>query len=222
MTGHENLLTETPYLIAQSGPLQGERWTLQRDRFLIGRGRECDIVVPDRQISRQHARISRTADGVQVEDLGSKNGTHVNGVRIEAPTALQDGDVVQVAFTLELVFVAHDATLPLEGPGFGRVGRLRMDARSHQVWLAGKEISPPLSAPQYRLLEVLYRQPARVVPREEVVGHVWPEAAGAGVSEQAVDALVRRLRDRLAELDPQRQYIVTVRGHGFRLDNPGD
>src|SRR3990172_7887501 len=190
MTGHENLLTETPYLIAQSGPLQGERWTLQRDRFLIGRGRECDIVVPDRQISRQHARISRTAEGVQV------------------------------AFTLELVFVAHDATLPLEGPGFGRVGRLRMDARSHQVWLAGKEISPPLSAPQYRLLEVLYRQPARVVPREEVVGHVWPEAAGAGVSEQAVDALVRRLRDRLAELDPQRQYIVTVRGHGFRLDNP--
>ena len=63
MAGHENLLTETPYLIAQSGPLQGERWTLQRDRFLIGRGRECDIVVPDRQISRQHARISRTADG---------------------------------------------------------------------------------------------------------------------------------------------------------------
>jgi hypothetical protein len=220
MTAHENLLTETPYLIAQSGPLQGERWLLQRDRFLIGRGPECDIVVPDRQISRQHARISRTAVGVQVEDLGSKNGTHVNGVRIEGPTTLQDGDVVQVAFTLELVFVAHDATLPLEGAGFGRVGRLRMDARSHQVWLGGTEISPPLSAPQYRLLEILYRQPSRVVPREEVIGHVWPDAAGAGVSEQAVDALVRRLRDRLAELDLKQQYIVTVRGHGFRLDNP--
>src|SRR4030067_1011492 len=91
-----------------------------------------------------------TADGVQVEDWGSKNGTHVNGVRIEGPTALQDGDVVQVAFTLELVFVARDATLPLEGPGFGRVGRLRMDARSHQVWLAGKENSPPLSPPETR------------------------------------------------------------------------
>jgi hypothetical protein len=220
MGSNENLLTETPYLIAQSGPLQGERWILQRDRFLIGRGPECDIVVPDRQISRQHARLSRTADGIQVEDLGSKNGTHVNGARIEAPTLLQDGDVVQVAFTLELVFVSHDATLPLEGTAFGRVGRLRMDARSHQVWLAGKEIAPPLSAPQYRLLEVLYRQPSRVVPREEVIGHVWPDAAGAGVSEQAVDALVRRLRDRLAELDPDGAYIVTVRGHGFRLDNP--
>jgi len=220
MATREEPAAETPYLIAQSGPLQGERWVLQRDRFLIGRGPECDIVVPDRQISRQHARITRTRDAVLVEDLGSKNGTHVNGVRIEAPTRLQDGDVVQVAFTLELVFVAHDATLPLEGPGFGRVGRLRMDARSHQVWLGGAEISPPLSAPQYRLLEILYRQPSRVVPREEVVGHVWPDASGAGVSEQAIDALVRRLRDRLSELDPGHAYIMTVRGHGFRLNNP--
>ncbi len=49
---------------------------------------------------------------------------------------------------------------------------------------------------------------------------MWPEAIGEGVSEQAIDALVRRLRDRLAEVDPTFQYIVTVRGHGFRLDNP--
>ena len=49
---------------------------------------------------------------------------------------------------------------------------------------------------------------------------VWPEALGEGVSEQAIDALVRRLRDRLMEIDPDWQYIVTVRGHGFRLDNP--
>ena len=220
MGGNENLQTETPYFIAQSGPLQGERWLLQGDRLLIGRGEECDVVVPDRQISRQHARIFRTPQGVLVEDLGSKNGTHLNGVRIEGPTEIQDGDVVQVAFSLELVYVARDATLPLEGPGFGRQGLLRMDPRSHQVWLGGTELAPPLSAQQYRLLEVLYRQPARVVPRDEVVGHVWPEAAGAGVSEQAVDALVRRLRDRLAEVDAERQYIVTVRGHGFRLDNP--
>jgi DNA-binding response OmpR family regulator len=220
MSATEHTQRETPYLIAQSGPLQGERWVLQRDQLLIGRGPECDIVVPDRQISRQHARLRRTDAGVQVEDLGSKNGTHVNGVRLEGPAMLQDGDVVQVAFTLELVFVAHDATLPLQGTSFGAVGRLRMDARSHQVWLGEEEVAPPLSAPQYRLLEILYRQPARVVPRDEVISHVWPEAAGAGVSEQAVDALVRRLRDRLAEVDPERSYIVTVRGHGFRLENP--
>src|SRR3972149_5144930 len=125
---------------------RGRRWGADH------RGGGCNIAAPARQTPRQHARISRTADGVQVEDLGSKNGTHVNGVRIEAPTTLQDGDVVQVAFTLELVFVAHDATLPLEGPGVGRGGRLRVGARSHQVWLAGKEKSPPLSGPPGRRL----------------------------------------------------------------------
>ena len=56
--------------------------------------------------------------------------------------------------------------------------------------------------------------------RDEVIAAVWPEAVGEGVSEQAIDALVRRLRDRLAEIDADHQYLVTVRGHGFRLDNP--
>jgi hypothetical protein len=220
MPQDESAASENPYLIAQTGPQQGERWLLQRDQFLIGRGAECDIAIPDRQISRHHVRLLRTPEGIVVEDLGSKNGTHVNGARISAPTLLQDGDIIQVAFSLELMFVAYDATLPLEGTGFGRQVRLRMDARSHQVWVRGEELAPPLSAPQYRLLEALYRQPSRVVPREEVVAEVWPDVAGDGVSEQAVDALVRRLRDRLAEVDPAHQYVLTVRGHGFRLDNP--
>ena len=222
MAGDESATPESPYLIAQSGANQGERWVLQHDRLLIGRGAECDVVIPDRQISRHHARLVRTPRGIVVEDLGSKNGTHVNGSRISSQTLLQDGDVIQVAFSQELMFVAYDATLPLEGPDFGRFGRLRMDARSHRVWVRGQELAPPLSAPQYRLLEALYRQPSRVVPREEVVAQVWPDVAGDGVSEQAIDALVRRLRDRLAEADTGHQYVVTVRGHGFRLDNPAE
>ncbi|MBI4770595.1 MAG: winged helix-turn-helix domain-containing protein [Chloroflexi bacterium] len=80
-------------------------------------------------------------------------------------------------------------------------------------------IDPPLSVPQYRLLEMLYDHAGKVCTREQVVKVVWPEAAGAGVSEQAIDALVRRLRDRLAEADAH-EFVVTVRGHGFRLDNP--
>jgi DNA-binding response OmpR family regulator len=71
------------------------------------------------------------------------------------------------------------------------------------------------------LIELLADAGGRVVSREEVVAAVWPEAIEEGVSEQAIDALVRRLRDRLAELDPEREYVMTVRGHGFRLaDEP--
>ena len=59
-----------------------------------------------------------------------------------------------------------------------------------------------------------------MVPRSDVIQAVWGEENAIAVSDQALDALVRRLRDRLAEFDPLHQYIVTVRGHGIRLENP--
>ncbi|MEL7236466.1 MAG: winged helix-turn-helix domain-containing protein, partial [Chloroflexota bacterium] len=100
-------------------------------------------------------------------------------------------------------------------------GRLRLDRDSRRVFIEDTELDPPLSPPQYRLLELLYINSGSVCSREAVVETVWPDAEnGDGVSEQAIDALVRRLRDRLAELDPEQQYIVTMRGHGFRMVNP--
>jgi DNA-binding response OmpR family regulator len=51
-----------------------------------------------------------------------------------------------------------------------------------------------------------------------VIAAVWPEDAAEGVSDEAIDALVRRIRLRLRELDPDHEYIVTVRGYGFKLD----
>ena len=66
---------------------------------------------------------------------------------------------------------------------------------------------------------MLYEAQGAVCGRDEIVEAVWPGTGGLGVSEQAIDALVRRLRDRLAEIGDH-NYIVTVRGHGFRLDNP--
>ena len=128
--------------------------------------------------------------------------------------------MIQVAFALELAFVGREATMPLLRDSREGAPRLRMDALSHRVWIGENELEPPLSPPQYRLLEMLCRSGSRVVARSDIVQQVWPDEEGEGVSEQAVDALVRRLRDRLAGLDPQHAYVVTVRGHGFRLDNP--
>jgi len=58
-----------------------------------------------------------------------------------------------------------------------------------------------------------------VVSRDEIVSSVWSGEDAEGVSEQAIDALARRLRERIAEIDAQNQYIITVRGHGFRLEH---
>ncbi len=59
-----------------------------------------------------------------------------------------------------------------------------------------------------------------MLSRLEVINFVWGSQESIGVTDQALDALVRRLRDRISELDDQFDYIITVRGQGFRLDNP--
>jgi DNA-binding response OmpR family regulator len=58
------------------------------------------------------------------------------------------------------------------------------------------------------------------VSRPDLVAAVWGESQAFEISEQALDALVRRLRDRIASIDPTHEFIVTVRGHGLRLENP--
>ena len=212
---------ESAMLVLQRGAEAGRRWPLDRSRpITIGRSNDCDIYLPDRQVSRFHARVSWRGDSYQVEDLGSKNGTHVNGQDVTEPTLLQDGDELQIALRFKLAFVDAGATAPLtfENTNQG----LRMDAETRQIWLNGVLLDPPLSLHQYRLLEALWDSGGGVVTRDQIVNSVWPEASGEGVSEQAIDALVRRLRERLAESDPLHQYIITVRGHGFRFENaPG-
>jgi DNA-binding response OmpR family regulator len=215
---------DIPILIGQSGPVTGQRWSLVKTDAYIGRDPDCEIVIPDRQVSRRHARLRRVEHGFELEDLGSKNGTHINGVHLAGAQLLQDGDLIQVALVAKLAYVGSDATVPLriettpEGDVVS-VGTLRVDAASRRIWLADQEIDPPLSVPQFRFVELLYQHPGQVCSREDVIQTVWPEASGAGVSEQAIDALVRRVRDRLAEIDSEHQYIITVRGHGFRMDN---
>jgi len=85
--------------------------------------------------------------------------------------------------------------------------------------IKGVTVDPPLSPPQYRLLELLYLQQGRVCTREQLIESVWQADEEEDVSEAAVEALVQRLRDRLDEIDPEWQYILTVRGHGFRLNS---
>lgn len=212
-----------PILIAQSGPLNGERWLI-RGPMTIGRDADCDIVIPDRKISRQHAKLLPNPQGITLQDLNSKNGTHYNGSVLKGSTALADGDTIQIALAQKFVFLTSDATVPLEFeiPAEVPIGkrRLRMDKRSRRVWANEVEVQPPLSVAQFTMLEMLYLRDGLVVPREEMVKLIWRDDKSYGVSDQALDALVRRLRDRLGEADPGHEYVVTVRGHGLRVENP--
>jgi hypothetical protein len=127
-----------------------------------------DVVVADRQISRFHARLTPTPEGVILEDLGSKNGTHHNGMPLTAPVVLQDGDLLSVAMAQQFLFLTSDATMPLL-EGAGMPGRLMMDQKSRRVWVNQQQLVPPLSAQQFKLLWLLTKVAASGQPRAVLV-----------------------------------------------------
>ncbi|HSM25241.1 MAG TPA: FHA domain-containing protein [Anaerolineaceae bacterium] len=221
----EEIFSDSPILIAQTGPLSGQRWGIRKELF-IGRDPECEIMIPDRQVSRIHAKITYSKTGVSLEDLSSKNGTFLNGTLTDKVVFLQEGDIFQIALVQSFYFLSSDATMPLDHdlnsklePNTDSPIRLHLDFRSRRVWMGDQEILPPLSVPQFRLLNALNDQAGKVVSRSDLVSIIWGDEKAIGVSEQALDALVRRLRERLNYYDPSHEYLVTVRGHGIRLDN---
>lgn len=77
------------------GFYEGLEMSVDRDWVVIGRGRGADIVIAEPTMSRAHAAIGYDGESFFVQDLGSTNGTRVNGSR-EQKSALKDGDEVQL------------------------------------------------------------------------------------------------------------------------------
>ena len=95
---------------------------------------------------------------------------------------------------------------------------LGSDSARRRGLIAGAEIDPRLSKDQFQLLSYLHGRAGEVCTREEIIAQVWPEVEASGVSDQAVDSLVHRTRERLRSAGAEKQLIVTVRGQGFRLE----
>ncbi|REK11432.1 MAG: FHA domain-containing protein [Planctomycetota bacterium] len=88
-----------------------EFFELTDDEMLVGRDQFCDIVVNNHTVSRQHARIVRTAEGFFIEDLSSLNGTYLNGRRLEGRTPIKDQDRIHI---YEVVTIFHAGAPPAE------------------------------------------------------------------------------------------------------------
>lgn len=187
------------------------------DGVVIGRDDDCGVCLPDRSVSRHHAVVRRSGQGFVLIDNGSKNGTWLNGHPVSGePRRLKDGDDISIAARYKLWFVDADATAPLSFAGRG----LRIDPETMHVFVNGQVLAPPLSTQQFAFVKVMLDADGGLVPREAIVPAVWPESEREGVSDDSIDALVKRVRQRLAEHDPRHGYIVTIRGYGFRLDQP--
>lgn len=133
-----------PHLITTSGT----RVPLHRGQgYILGRGRECDVVVEDLACSRRHSLIT-LPEGTELafcEDLGSRNGTHVNGERIDSKTPIRQGSRIRIGATIFL-FNFFDASIDGEVTD---TGTMAYDPPVAGVDVDGGELA------QYGLVELL-------------------------------------------------------------------
>lgn len=93
-------------LIMREGPQPGQEFALSGETVTLGRHRSNDIAIVADQISRHHARLISSGSGYAIEDLGSTNGTYVNGERISGIVQLHDGDEIRLGGSVTLAYVA--------------------------------------------------------------------------------------------------------------------
>ena len=106
LVSEATLARDRAYLVVIAGANVGEMFPVGGG-LVIGRGADADIRVMDDEISRRHARIAVLGKDILVEDLGSKNGTFLNGTPVRRK-ALSDGDKIQIGATTVLRFSVHD------------------------------------------------------------------------------------------------------------------
>ncbi|MCH8949131.1 MAG: winged helix-turn-helix domain-containing protein [Chloroflexi bacterium] len=168
-----------------------------------------------------HAAVRAAPSAEEPAVVSSDDGGGVS-IALVAST----GAAVALAAAAGGVFVlrrrrrqAVPATVGAEGqPLDAEPGVLQIDPATRRVLIAGAEVDPPLSKEQFQLLSYLHGRAGEVCSREEIIEQVWPEVDASGVSDQAVDSLVHRTRERLRSAGAEKQLIVTVRGQGFRLE----
>lgn len=93
-------------LIVRRGPRPNEVYELTGEVLNLGRDITNDIVINDREVSRHHLRFTKGADGLTMEDLGSTNGTFINGKRLTGASGLKNGDMIGLGETVTLQFEA--------------------------------------------------------------------------------------------------------------------
>jgi DNA-binding response OmpR family regulator len=211
-------MTTNAMLLIQQSDGSMREVPLEAERIVLGRAEECDVLLSGKLISRQHACIKRTEHSYTLEDLGSHNGTTVNGQRLLGPRALHDGDCIELGGIRRLFFVDGDATSTRPQPP---VTGVWLDEAAQDVWVDGQRLSPQLSPAQFCLLQLLVANTGRLCTRDEIVAAVWPNDAN-GVSDDAVDGLIKRVRARLNEVPDGGRHLHNVRGRGLILRNADD
>jgi predicted component of type VI protein secretion system len=116
------MASQTFQLVLRAGPSPGKTFSLSKSEVVIGRDVSADIVINAAEISRRHSRLRLEAGGYIIEDLGSTNGTFVNGQRLTGPHLLRPGEVVMLGEAVSLAYevAQHDSNATMVSPSGGR------------------------------------------------------------------------------------------------------
>ena len=206
-------------LVVERGVAAPSTIPLDKSVCVLGKAAEADVPLDNPFVSRMHARILRDGARFQLRDLGSKNGTYVNGERLSSDGRwLKGGDRIDLALDqVVLMFQERSGTVTLNAVPAVSSNELRVDSRSREVWVRGEKFDPPLSRKEFDVLNLLYERHSEACSRDEIAARGWSERPGGDVGDQEIDQCIRRLRLRI-ERDPSRpSYVTTVRGYGYKL-----
>lgn len=145
-------------LVVKAGAAAGQVFELSQDVAIIGRSQQCDLVIAELELSRQHARFVRQGDDYLLEDLGSTNGTFLNGMRLTMPQRLQPGDEIRLGpktvMVYEPVIFDAEATAVMEPAATARPAPVRSappvapsPRPAEQAAPSTKEATPPQKRP---------------------------------------------------------------------------
>jgi len=103
-------------LVVRSGPNAGRAYPLEGAELIVGRDPGNAVSINDGEVSRKHAKLTSKGAGYVLEDLGSTNGTFVNGTRLSMPVALKPGDTVSFGENVVLMYeAAYDPNATMVG-----------------------------------------------------------------------------------------------------------
>lgn len=149
-------------LVVAEGPNQGKTYPLQGMNCTLGRSADNTVVFDSSRVSRHHAQIRLLPTGAVIEDLGSTNGTWLNGQRLAQPRALSPGDRIRLADYVTLEYLVEDA---------GRAATVvaEMPGGSTQVMDDVPRYEPPTPPPPIRADYAPYEPPVEPKPVYEPV-----------------------------------------------------
>jgi pilus assembly protein CpaF len=102
--------------VVRSGPNAGKAYPLDGAELTVGRDASNPVSINDGEVSRKHAKLTWKGAGYVLEDLGSTNGTFVNGTRLSSPLALKPGDAVSFGENIVLIYeAAYDPNATMAG-----------------------------------------------------------------------------------------------------------